>query len=158
MLKAHAVVLLAATLALGGCDITGSETGPGIGAGTFTRAYTSTKSAIGLSSGSEAASAVTNAAFGGLIGAKLGAALNDEDRRLAYEAQIVALDRGAPGAPVPWRNAVSGRFGNIVAGPLYEQKGAQCRGFSHTITVGTELKTARGTACRSPEGGWAAAG
>ncbi|MDB5566296.1 MAG: LipA a lipoprotein [Tardiphaga sp.] len=155
MLKSNVVLLLAATLALGGCDVTGSD--GGLGAGTLTRAYSSTKSAIGLSSES-AAAAVTNAAFGGLIGAKLGASLNDEDRRLAYEAQIVALDRGAPGAPVPWRNPASGRYGNIVAGPAYEQKGAQCRGFSHTITVNGDLKTARGTACRSPEGAWAAAG
>ncbi|MDB5631587.1 MAG: LipA a lipoprotein [Tardiphaga sp.] len=155
MLKSNVVLLLAATLALGGCDVTGSD--GGLGAGTLTRAYSSTKSAIGLSSES-AAAAVTNAAFGGLIGAKLGASLNDEDRRLAYEAQIVALDRGAPGAPVPWRNPASGRYGNIVAGPAYEQNGAQCRGFSHTITVNGDLKTARGTACRSPEGAWAAAG
>ena len=155
MLKLHALVLLVAALALGGCDITGS-TGAGLGSGTLTRAYTSTKSAVGLASEAEAASAVTNAAFGGLIGTKFGAALNDEDRRLAYEAQIVALDRGAPGAPVPWRNAASGRYGNIVAGPAYDQKGAQCRGFSHTITVGREIKSSRGTACRSLEGSWAA--
>ena len=157
MLKRHAALLLAAALALAGCDVTGSE-GGSLGAGTFTRAYSSTRSAIGLASSSEAASAVTNAAFGGLIGAKLGAALNDEDRRLAYEAQIAALDRGAPGAPVPWRNPASGRYGNIVAGPAYDLKGAQCRGFSHTITVAGDLKTARGTACRSLDGAWAAVG
>jgi surface antigen len=157
MLKFHALALLA-TLALGGCDVTGSDGGAGLGTGTLTRAYSSTKSAVGLASEAEAASAVTNAAFGGLIGAKLGASLNDEDRRLAYQAQILALDKGAPGAPVPWRNPASGRFGNIVAGPAYDLKGAQCRGFSHTITVGGDLKSARGTACRSPDGAWAAAG
>ena len=156
MLKSHLLPLLAVTVALGGCDITGSDGGAGFGSGTLTRAYTSTKTAVGLASEAEAKSAVTNAAFGGMIGAKLGAALNDEDRRLAYEAQIVALDRGAPGAPVPWRNPASGRFGNIVAGPAYDQKGAQCRGFSHTITVGRDIKSSRGTACRSLEGGWAA--
>ena len=69
-----------------------------VATGALSRAYTSTKSAIGLASEAEAASAVTNAAFGGLIGTRFGAALNDEDRRLAYEAQILALDRGAPGA------------------------------------------------------------
>ena len=158
MPKFPALALLAATLALGGCDITSSEGGAGLGTGTLKNAYSSTKSAVGLASEAEAASAVTNAAFGGLIGTKFGASLNDEDRRLAYEAQIVALDRGAPGAPVPWRNPASGRYGNIVAGPLYEQKGAQCRGFSHTITVAGDLKTARGTACRSLDGAWAAVG
>jgi surface antigen len=156
MSRFHAVCVVAVAMALGGCDLTTSDGGIGLGGGTLARAYTSTKSAVGLSE-EDAAAAVTNAAFGGLIGAKLGASLNDEDRRLAYEAQLAALDRGAPGAPVPWRNPVSGHYGNIVAGPAYSQKGLQCRGFSHTITVNSDLKTARGTACHSPEGAWAAA-
>jgi surface antigen len=158
MSKFPLLALLTATVALGGCDITSSESGAGLGTGALKNAYRSTKSAVGLASEAEAASAVTNAAFGGLIGAKFGASLNDEDRRLAYEAQIAALDRGAPGAPVPWRNPASGRYGNIVAGPAYDQKGAQCRGFSHTITVSGDIRSARGTACRSQEGGWTAAG
>jgi surface antigen len=156
MFRFDAVCIVAVALALGGCDLTTSDGGLGMATGSIARAYTSTKSAVGLSE-ENAAAAVTNAAFGGLIGAKLGASLNDEDRRLAYEAQIAALDRGAPGAPVPWRNAASGRYGNIVAGPAYNQKGLECRGFSHTITINGDLKTARGTACRSPEGAWAAA-
>ncbi|KAA0076348.1 RT0821/Lpp0805 family surface protein [Tardiphaga sp. P9-11] len=156
MFRFPALCVAAVALALGGCDLTASDGGMALGGGTLARAYSSTKSAVGLSE-ENAAAAVTNAALGGLIGTKLGAQLNDEDRRLAYEAQITALDRGAPGAPVPWRNATSGRYGNIVAGPAYNQKGRECRGFSHTITVNGDLKTARGTACRSPEGAWAAA-
>jgi surface antigen len=156
MFRFPALCVAALALALGGCDLTTSDGGLSLGTDTIARAYSSTKSAVGLSE-ENAATAVTNAAFGGLIGAKLGAQLNDEDRRLAYEAQITALDRGAPGAPVPWRNAASGSYGNIVAGPAYNQKGRECRGFSHTVTVNGELKTARGTACRSPEGAWAAA-
>jgi surface antigen len=156
MSRFPALCVAAVALALGGCDLTASDGGMVLGGGTIARAYSSTKSAVGLSDES-AAAAVTNAAFGGLIGAKLGNALNDEDRRLAYEAQLAALDRGAPGAPVPWRNPASGRYGNIVAGPAYNQKGLECRGFSHTITVNGDLKTARGTACRSPEGAWASA-
>jgi surface antigen len=147
-------MVLTCALALGGCDITSSS---GEGAGTLTGAYSgaSSGSATGRS-GNAAAAAVTNAALGGLIGAKLGASLNDDDRRLAYEAQIDALDRGAPGAPVPWRNPASGRHGNIVPGPAYDQKGTQCRGFSHTVTINGTLETARGTACRGPDGTWAA--
>jgi surface antigen len=155
MFKFKAAFILAPALALGGCDITGSGgDGPGSMAGAFSAA---TASANGRG-GTGAAAAVTNAALGGLIGGKVGAALNDEDRRLAYEAQIDALDRGAPGAPVPWRNPASGHYGNIVPGPAYDQKGTKCRGFSHTVTIGGELQTARGTACRTPEGAWAAVG
>ena len=148
--------ILAGALALAGCDLTSAG---GEGPGTLTGAFSSasTGSAIGRG-GHGAAAAVTNAALGGLIGGKLGASLNDDDRRLAYEAQIDALDRGAPGAPVPWRNPASGRYGNIVPGPAYDQKGAKCRGFSHTVTINGELETARGTACRGPDGTWMAAG
>lgn len=149
------VVALAA-LALGGCDLTTADGGLGLGSDSLARAYASTKSAVGLPGGG-AAAAVNNVASGGLLDPKLGAALNEEDRRLASDAQIDALDHGAPGAPVPWINPASGEHGNIVAGPAYTQKGLECRGFSHTITVHGELKTARGTACRSPAGPWAAA-
>jgi surface antigen len=147
--------ILAGALALAGCDITG---GGGEGPGSLTGAFSaSTGSAIGRG-GNGAAAAVTNAALGGLVGGKLGASLNDDDRRLAYEAQLEALDRGSPGAPVPWRNPASGRYGNIVPGPAYDQKGVKCRGFSHTVTINGELETARGTACRGPDGTWTAAG
>jgi surface antigen len=152
-----AALLLASALGLGGCDITAAGSGAGEGTGTLAGAFSSapTGSAIGRG-GNGAAAAATNAALGGLIGSRLGASLNDDDRRLAYDAQIDALDHGAPGAPVPWRNPASGRYGNIVPGPAYDQKGAKCRGFSHTVTINGELETARGTACRSPGGTWTA--
>lgn len=155
MFKLKTVILLAPALALGGCDITGSG---GDSPGMLAGAYSAAAGSVNGRGGNSAAAAATNAALAGLIGGKLGATLNDEDRRLAYEAQLDALDRGSPGAPVPWRNPASGHYGNIVPGPSYDQKGAKCRGFSHTVTVSGELETARGTACRTPEGGWALTG
>jgi surface antigen len=155
----NAALVLASALALGGCEITGASGGLGESTGTLAGAFSggSNGSVIGRGSNSNgAAAAATNAALGGLIGSKLGASLNDDDRRLAYEAQIDALDRGAPGAPVPWRNPASGRHGNIVPGPAYEQKGVKCRGFSHTVTINGELETARGTACIGADGTWTA--
>ena len=157
MLRSKAALLLASALALGGCEITGAGSGPGEGIGTMAGAFSSASNGAAMARGSnEAAAAATNAALGGLIGSKIGASLNDDDRRLAYEAQIDALDRGAPGAPVPWRNPASGRRGNIVPGPAYDQKGATCRGYSHTVTINGQLETARGTACRGPDGTWTA--
>lgn len=159
MFNSKAAMVLASAFALGGCDITSAGSGPNESGGMFAGAFSGASggSANGRG-GSGAAAAVTNAALGGLVSGKFGAALNDEDRRLAYEAQIDALDRGAPGAPVPWRNPATGRHGNIVPGPLYDQKGLKCRGFSHTVTINGELQTARGTACRGPDGAWTAVG
>jgi surface antigen len=148
MIDPKPVLLLATALALGGCDLT-SKSGASEGV-----------SSGGSASGDRAAAsaALTNAELSRLIGSKIGAALNDDDRRLAYEAQIRALESGSPGAPMPWRNPASGRFGNIVPGPAYDRKGAQCRGYSHSVTINGQLEIARGTACRSTDGVWSAVG
>ncbi|WP_245431318.1 RT0821/Lpp0805 family surface protein, partial [Rhodoplanes roseus] len=98
------------------------------------------------------------AALGGLIGNRIGAAMDDEDRRRAYEAQMAALETGRSGAPVSWRNPDSGRYGTIVPGPAYDQGGHNCRQFTHTIYIDGTPQTARGTACRNPDGSWTPVG
>jgi surface antigen len=130
-------LLLTVAMALGGCDVTTSANASRGGV------------VVPQSSGS---------AFNSLIGSRIGASLDEQDRELAYGAQINALENGAPGAPVPWSNPQSGRHGNIVAGPAYDIRGATCRGYSHTVAIGADLKTTRGTACRRPDGNWVAAG
>jgi surface antigen len=69
-----------------------------------------------------------------------------------------ALERGPSGAPVAWRNPDSGRYGTIVPGPQYQQAGRNCRSYTHTIYIGGQPQTARGTACRNPDGTWTAVG
>jgi surface antigen len=155
MIDPKPVLLLMTALALGGCDLTSKS---GASEGVPVSAFSGNGSASATADRAAASTALTNAELGRLIGAKLGAALNDDDRRFAYEAQIKALESGSPGAPVPWRNPASGRYGNIVPGPAYDRKGAQCRGYSHSVTIGGELEIARGTACRSPDGIWTAIG
>jgi surface antigen len=152
MIDPKVTLLLATALALGGCDLTSKS---GAGEGTSANAFS------GNCSGGDratASNALTNAELSRLIGTRIGAALNDDDRRLAYEAQIKALESGSPGAPMPWRNPASGRYGNIVPGPAYDRKGAQCRGYSHSVTINGQLEIARGTACRSTDGVWTAVG
>jgi surface antigen len=152
MVKATTLLVLATALIFCGCDVTSSSSPEG--PSTLTGAYAGSGS--GDLSHDRAAAAVTAAALGGLIGSKLGSALDDSDRVLAYQAQIDALERGAAGAPIAWRNPATGRHGNIVAGPLYDLKGAKCRGYSHTVTTGAQLETVRKTACRNADGSWTA--
>jgi surface antigen len=154
MIDPKPVLLLATALALGGCDLTSKS---GASEGASASAFSGNASA-GTADRATASNALTNAELSRLIGTKIGAALNDDDRRLAYEAQIKALESGSPGAPMPWRNPASGRYGNIVPGPAYDRKGAQCRGYSHSVTVNGQLEIARGTACRSTDGVWSAVG
>ena len=87
--------------------------------------------------------------LGGMLGNRIGAAMDDEDKRRAYAAQVQALESGPSGAPVAWRNPDSGGYGSIVPGPAYDSKGMNCRQFTHTIYIDGKPQTARGTACRN---------
>jgi surface antigen len=155
MIDPKPVLLLLTALALGGCDLTSKG---GASEGTSASAFSGGSGSAVAGDRATATAALTNVELGRLIGTKLGAALNDDDRKLAYEAQIKALESGSPGAPMPWRNPASGRYGNIVPGPAYDRKGAQCRGYSHSVTINGQLEIARGTACRSTDGVWTAIG
>jgi surface antigen len=155
MIDPKPALLLITALALGGCDLTSKG---GASEGTSASAFSGGSGSVAAGDRAIATAALTNVELGRLIGAKLGAALNDDDRKLAYEAQIKALESGPPGAPMPWKNQASGRYGNIVPGPAYDRKGAQCRGYSHSVTINGQLEIARGTACRSTDGVWTAVG
>lgn len=111
-------------------------------------------SQIGGGTGERVAAGVAGALIGGLIGNRIGAAMDDEDKQRAYAAQIEALERGPPGAPVSWKNPDSGRYGTIVPGPDYQQTGRKCRQYTHTIYIDGRPQTARNTACRNPDGTW----
>jgi surface antigen len=69
-----------------------------------------------------------------------------------------ALERGQSGAPVSWKNPDSGRYGTVVPGPAYQSSGRNCRSFTHTVYINGQPETARGTACRNPDGSWMAVG
>jgi surface antigen len=111
-------------------------------------------SQIGGGTGERVAAGVAGAAIGGLIGNRIGAAMDEEDKRRAYAAEMEALDRGRSGAPVAWRNPDSGHYGSIVPGPAYQMAGRPCRQYTHTIYINGVPQTARGTACRNPDGTW----
>jgi surface antigen len=151
-----------AAIALAGLSLTGCSGDPTTGAGPRENTGTlvgalagaAVGSQIGGGTGERIAAGLAGAAIGGLIGNRIGAALDDDDRQRAYAAQIEALERGAPGAPVGWRNQDSGRYGTVVPGPAYDARGMRCREYTHTIYIDGRPQTARGTACRNPDGTW----
>ena len=147
--------LLAAMLsACAGNPETG--TGPRENTGTLLGALAGAAigSQIGGGTGERVAAAVAGAAIGGMVGNRVGAALDDDDRQRAYEAQLQALETGQSGAAVGWRNPDSGRYGSVVPGPYYQANGLRCRQYTHTIYIEGKPQTARGTACRNPDGTW----
>ena len=153
MTQRTTILLLAAALTLAGCDVTG---GNAPGSGSLVRSFSAVPG-LGNRNEQAAAAAVSEVAHGELLSPKISVKLGDEDRRLAAQAQLDALDNGVAGAPVPWRNPTSGNYGNIVPGPPYNRQGATCRGYSHSVSIAGQLDIARGTVCRSAEGAWAVA-
>lgn len=153
--------LLLATVVLTGCaGDPNTGAGPRENTGTLVGALAGAAigSQIGGGTGERVAAGVAGALIGGMIGNRIGAAMDDEDKRRAYEAQMAALENGPSGAPVAWRNPDSGRYGSIVPGPAYDRRGAKCRDFTHTIYIDGRPQTARGIACRNPDGTWTPAG
>lgn len=149
-------------LALAGCAGSPDGMGPGPKENTGTLVGALGGAAIGSQFGGgvggHVAGALIGAGIGGLIGNRIGAALDDDDKQRAYAAQMDALERGQSGAPVSWRNPDSGRYGTVVPGPAYDQGGRNCRSYTHTVYIDGQPQTARGTACRNPDGTWTALG
>jgi surface antigen len=149
-------------LLLAACAGSPDGTGPGAKENTGTLIGALGGAAIGSQfgggTGGHVAGALIGAGLGALIGNRIGAALDDEDKQRAYAAQMDALERGPSGAPVSWKNPDSGRYGTVVPGPGYQQAGRNCRSFTHTIYIDAHPQTARGTACRNPDGTWTSVG
>jgi surface antigen len=98
------------------------------------------------------------AVVGGIVGNQIGAGLDEEDRRMAAAAEYQALEYGQAGAATPWNNPQSQHRGQIVPGKPYPQGEQFCRPYTHTIYIAGQPQTARGTACRGPDGTWRTVG
>ena len=102
--------------------------------------------------------AAIGAVAGGLLGNVIGRDMDERDRQLAEAAQLQALEYGRSGSPTPWDNPESQHRGQIVPGKPYVQNGLNCRPYTHTIYISGQPQTARGTACRQPDGSWRTVG
>jgi surface antigen len=159
--KFVAIAVMGLSLAACAGSPDGSGPGPRENTGTLLGAGTGAllgAAVAGGGTGDRLAGAAIGGLLGGLIGNRIGASLDDEDKRRAYAAQMDALERGPSGAPVSWKNPDSGRYGTIVPGPSYQERGHDCRSFTHTIYIDGRPQTARGTACRNPDGTWTSLG
>ena len=98
------------------------------------------------------------AVVGGLVGNQIGQSLDEQDRQMAEAAEYRALETGRAGAPVAWDNPQTQHRGQIVPGKPYQQGSQFCRPYTHTIYIGGQPQTARGTACRQADGTWQTVG
>ncbi len=91
---------------------------------------------------------------GGLAGYSVGKSLSGADRRLALQAEYKALEHTQSGRPVSWKSAKIDVSGDVVAAQPYRVGSQDCRQYSHTVFDAGTTQTARGTACRNPDGTW----
>ncbi len=145
------VSVLAGALLLGGCEggpkqQVGTVLGAGLGAVAG--------SAIGDGRGQLVAIAA-GTLIGSLLGSEVGKSLDRADLAYMRQTQQQALETTPSGTRSTWQNPDSGNSGSIVPRPAVQQAdGTYCREFQQTITVGGQMETAYGRACRQPDGQW----
>ncbi len=147
-----ALPLLLMSLALTGLAACGSTTASRDGLGSTATALAPGNSTSG-DAGRQIEARIIGAMAGGLIGGQIGRGLDAQDRRKALEAEYRALEYTGSGQPVTWKGSGS-RTGEVVAAQPYSVGSQNCRQYTHTIYVGLEPQSARGTACRNTDGSW----
>jgi len=157
MTKALAIasVAVVSTL-LAGCGQGGlTKQDAGVGIGAIAGGVVGNQ--FGQGDGKIVATAL-GAVVGGIVGSEIGKSLDDNDRRLAQEAEFASLERGQSGVGQPWRNPDSGHYGTVVPGKPYKRAQQDCRDYTHTIYIDGKPQTMRGTACRNADGTWRGVG
>lgn len=134
-----------ATLALSACSTSGAER-----QGAATQAFAGPSRTAGQPVGA----AIVEAMAGGLVGGPIGANLDTRDRRRALEAEYRALEHTPAGQKVAWGQTGGRSRGEVVAGSPYRVGSQDCRQYAHTVSLDGRSQTARGTACRNPDGSW----
>ena len=109
---------------------------------------------VGKGTGKVFATAI-GAVAGGIVGSEVGRSMDQQDRRLAQDAEFNAFERGRSGERIHWRNPDNGRYGEVVPGTSFRRGERDCRDFTHTVYIDGRPQAMRGTACRNPDGTWA---
>jgi len=148
MRLATLIALGAAGLTLSACQ-TPTNQQMGIVGGSAVGALVGNQ--FGSGSGKVAAT-VAGGLIGAFVGNAIGVSLDAQAEQRASQAQLLALDDGRAGQPVAWSSG-SAR-GEVIPGPRYNVNAYECRDYTHQIWIDGRPQTARGTACRQPDGTW----
>ena len=90
----------------------------------------------------------------GLLGNGIGQGLSQSEKTRALEAEYRALEYQPVGEKATWGQP-RGTHGEVVAAQPYRVGSQDCRQYMHVVSSGGGQKqTARGTACRNPDGSW----
>lgn len=90
--------------------------------------------------------------LGALAGREVSRYITGDDSRRAATAEERAISTNSP---ITWNSPETGNRGTVQPQRTYQNAGGQtCREYTHTIYVEGRAETARGTACRQPDGSW----
>jgi surface antigen len=101
-----------------------------------------------------AAQAIVAAMAGGLVAGDVGAGLSQAERLRAVETEYRALEYARVGDSMSWGEKPSGRWGEVTPASPYRVGSQDCRQYTHTVHLDGQSRSARGTACRNPDGSW----
>jgi surface antigen len=101
------------------------------------------------------AGTAVGAILGGVVGASIGKNLDCEDRSYAVDAQYRGFEAGRPHERYDWRSPRGDAYGYVQVGDYYQDRGRRCTTYTQEIWVHGRPETARGRACRQPDGTWA---
>jgi surface antigen len=118
------------------------------------KASPAVSAAIAAYAGPRTGNPLLDAMAGGLVGGSVGTGFTTGDRRAALEAEYKALEYAKSGEKVTWQGKSSGLHGEVTAGQPYQVGSQNCRQYSDTVYAGAAARTAKGTACRNPDGSW----
>ncbi len=139
-------IIAVGSMGLAGCQTVGSSGAPPV-TGSTTPAGAASSSVVAAPAGLPTPAIPTGAALGGVLGGSVGAALTDDDRQAAWQAQVGALDSDQKRS---WRGT-KGVFGFVEPGAA---SGDGCRAYSQTIYVAGRPNRGKGVGCRQPDGSW----
>ena len=98
---------------------------------------------------------IAGAILGGVLGGAIGKQLDERDRLLMARTTQTSLEKAPSGRSTAWRNPDTGHSGTVTPEPSYKSSsGDTCRPYTQTIQVGGKSETAKGSACRNPDGTW----
>jgi surface antigen len=100
------------------------------------------------------AGTAVGAILGGVVGASIGNNLSCEDRSYAVDAEYRGFEAGRPHQRYDWRSPRGDSYGYVQVGDYYQDRGRRCATYTQQIWVHGRPETARGRACRMPDGAW----
>jgi surface antigen len=93
--------------------------------------------------------------LGGLLGNSVGRSLDRADQAYATRTAHQTLETAPTGTVAQWTNPDTGHAGTFKPVRTYQtNQGQYCREYQQTVTVGGQVQSAYGTACRKPDGSW----